>query len=181
MHHHTPNPDGPRPSYPHLLRVERYTLRGASWSHQVLEISETFKYMRSAIEEGRKAIPVCGNNPPVGCVIIRNGEIIAKGHTNAPGKDHAEVMALNQLPNVNEGDALIVTLEPCSFQGRTPSCAKALVDSGIKSIYVGMLDPDPRNNGKGIAMLRDAGISVNLGILEEEILTELKGFLGKAP
>ncbi len=153
----------------------------ALWSRRSVEQRETFQYMRRAIEEGRKAIPKCGDNPPVGCIIVRNGAIVAEGHTNAPGQPHAEAMALSQLRGVTEDDAVFVTLEPCAFDGRTPSCAKALIESGIRSIYVGILDPDPRNNGKGIEKLRSSGMSVEIGVLSDEISAELDCFLGKAP
>ncbi len=146
-----------------------------------MKLTETFQYMRYAIAEGRKAIPKCGDNPPVGCVIVRDGAVIAKGHTGAPGEPHAEAMALGQLTETNQRDIAFVTLEPCSFDGRTPSCAKAIIDSGVRLVYVGILDPDPRNNGKGIERLRAFGIEVYIGVLQEEITSELDGFLGKAP
>lgn len=136
--------------------------------------------MRLAIEEGRKAIAKCGDNPPVGCVLVRDGAVVSKGHTNPPGKPHAEAMAMNQLSKF-DGIVAFVTLEPCSFNGRTPSCAEALIDVGIKTIYVGIVDADPRNNGKGIETLRAAGIDVHLGTLEKEITAELGRYLGKAP
>ncbi len=137
--------------------------------------------MRFAIDEGRKAIPICEDNPPVGCVIVRNGVVISRGYTSSPGKPHAEAMALSQISEISGEEVLFVTLEPCSFDGRTPSCAQAIIDSGIKSICVGMLDPDPRNNGKGIEMLESSGISVHIGALEVEIAKELKDYLGRAP
>ena len=143
--------------------------------------SEIEHFMQAAIEEGKKAVPICMDNPPIGCVLVRNGAIVAKGHTNAPGAPHAEAMALSNI----DGDAAdltaFVTLEPCSFHGRTPSCASSLIKSGIKSVYVGILDPDHRNNGKGIAMLRAAGIEVQVGILDSIILEELRDYLGHAP
>lgn len=133
------------------------------------------------MEEGRKAIPVCADNPPVGCILVRDGLVVAKGHTNSPGKPHAEAMAIQQLRNVGDNVVAFVTLEPCSFDGRTPACAQALIDSGIKTVYVGIVDPDARNNGLGIAKLRASGIDVHVGILEKEITAELEGYLGKAP
>lgn len=146
-----------------------------------MENTESHRFMRFAMEEGRKAIPICGDNPPVGCVIVREGTVIARGHTNAPGEPHAEAMALSQIGKANKDEVMFVTLEPCSFDGRTPSCARAIVDSGIKSVYVGMLDPDARNNGKGIKMLENSGIDVHIGTLEVEIAEELEDYLGRAP
>lgn len=146
-----------------------------------MEPSEILRYMRLAIEEGRKAILECADNPPVGCILVRDGVVVAKGHTNSPGKPHAEAMAIRQLRNVNDDVVAFVTLEPCSFDGRTPSCAQALIDSGIKTVYVGIVDPDIRNNGQGIAKLRASGIDVHVGVLEKEITAELESYLGKAP
>jgi pyrimidine deaminase RibD-like protein len=87
-------------------------------------------------------------------------------------------MALSNLHGNVENVTAFVTLEPCSFHGRTPSCASSLIKSGIKSVYVGIIDPDPRNNGKGIAMLRAAGIEVHVGVLDKIILEELQYYLG---
>lgn len=134
-------------------------------------------FMREAIREGRKALPTCIPNPPVGCVIVQNGCVVARGHTNELGEDHAEAMALKSLASNLDGCTAFVTLEPCSFHGRTPSCAEALATSGIARVYVSTLDPDPRNNGKGIEFLRSKGIVVTVGILEKEALMELSPYL----
>ena len=106
--------------------------------------------------------------------------MVAKGHTSPPGKPHAEAMAINQLETIGNDVEAYVTLEPCSFHGRTPSCAEALINAGIKRVYVGMIDPDSRNNGRGIARLREAGVEVYVGLLEQEIALELRDHLGKA-
>lgn len=143
--------------------------------------SEKLRFMQLAILEGRKAVLKCADNPPVGCVLVQNGKVVAQGHTDSPGKPHAEAMAIGQLKNAGDDIFAFVTLEPCSFVGRTLSCAQALIDVGVKAVYVGMLDPDPRNNGKGISKIRAAGINVEVGILEQEISAELKGYLGNAP
>lgn len=137
------------------------------------------KYMSAALEEGRKALPKCLPNPPVGCVIVKDERIIARGYTDEPGKHHAEAMALSQLSEVTADMSIFVTLEPCSFQGRTPSCAKALVKTEICKIYVGMLDPDPRNSGKGIAILEAAGKEVQVGVLQEAVEKDLVPYLIK--
>ena len=135
--------------------------------------------MREAISEGRKAIAKCAPNPPVGCVLVRDGKIISRGHTNAPGQPHAEAMALYQLQGKLDDVIAFVTLEPCSFQGRTPSCAIELITRGVKQVYVGIIDPHPNNRGAGIAMLKQAGICVHLGILEAEIKNALEPYLIK--
>ncbi len=129
--------------------------------------------MREAMREGKKALPRCKPNPPVGCVLVREGEIIARGYTNEPGRDHAEAMALRQVHGDLREVIAFVTLEPCSFHGRTPSCAQTLVKRHIGRVYVGILDPHPRNQGAGIDILHAAGISVQVGILEQEVLQDL--------
>jgi len=137
-------------------------------------------FMQLALVEGRKAVPLCADNPPVGCLLVRNGEIVARGHTNEPGAPHAEAMALQLLSGDAADVTAYVTLEPCSFHGRTPSCAKALIAAGIKKVCVGMLDPDPRNNGRGIALLRAAGIEVEVGVLAPQVRADLQPYLGRA-
>lgn len=146
-----------------------------------MDQSDSLQYMRLAIEEGRNAVPVCGDNPPVGCVLVREGIVVARGHTNSPGNPHAEAIAINQLGTLDGEIIAFVTLEPCSFHGRTPSCAQTLIDAGVKTVYIGIVDPDPRNNGRGIAKLRNSGVDVHVGILEKEITADLEGYLGKAP
>ena len=129
------------------------------------------QFMAAALAESRKALPVCRPNPPVGCVIVADDRILSRGFTGAPGAPHAEASALASLsyPANTAGLAAFVTLEPCAFQGRTPSCAAALIGVGIGSVFVGIVDPDPRNNGRGLRLLADAGVHVELGILEHEI------------
>ena len=136
-------------------------------------------YMEEAIKEGRKARSKCAPNPPVGCVLVKDEKIISKGHTNEPGQPHAEAMALSKLQGTLEEVAAFVTLEPCSFHGRTPSCAKELVKRGIKEVYVGIIDPHPKNKGAGIDILRNAGVTVHIGLLDEEIQNELEPYLAK--
>ncbi|MRI34032.1 riboflavin-specific deaminase [Endozoicomonas sp. OPT23] len=136
--------------------------------------------MKQAMLEGRKARTVCYPNPPVGCLLVKDGEIIARGHTNKPGEHHAEAMALSQLDsvkNASEGVLAFVTLEPCSFHGRTPSCAKAIVFAGIEKVYVGMIDPHPKNRGAGISVLEAAGVEVEVGIMKESVEADLTPYL----
>jgi pyrimidine deaminase RibD-like protein len=136
------------------------------------------RFMWEAIYEGRKALPKCLPNPPVGCVLVEDEKIIARGYTNETGQYHAEAMALSQIKDKELKNVIaFVTLEPCSFQGRTPSCAKALVTRGIKEVYVGIIDPHPKNNGAGIMLLREAGIEVYMGVLSEIIQQDLQPYL----
>lgn len=134
-------------------------------------------FMKAALQEGRKALPNCLPNPPVGCVIVKDGEIIARGHTNEPGQPHAEAMALEQLAAGEREVELFVTLEPCSFHGRTPSCAQAIGKRQIERVFVGMIDPHPKNNGVGIELLKAAGVEVHVGVLEEEVEADLGPYL----
>jgi len=137
------------------------------------------RFMQLALLEGRKALPACVPNPPVGCVLVRDGDIIATGHTNPPGQHHAEAMALSQVRGSLMDVTAFVTLEPCSFHGRTPSCARELVIRGVKRIFVSMLDPDPRNNGAGIRILEASGVKVTLGLLEELACRDLSAYLAR--
>jgi pyrimidine deaminase RibD-like protein len=164
----------------HLLTTSISSIK-ILWSQAIVVASEKLKFMQLAIMEGRKAIPKCADNPPVGCVLVQNGRVVAQGHTNSPGNPHAEAMAISLLKNATDDVVAFVTLEPCSFKGRTPSCAQTLIDAGVKTVYVGILDPDPRNNGQGIEKMRASGINVEVGILAQEIIKELGRYLGKAP
>jgi riboflavin biosynthesis protein RibD len=144
-------------------------------------LAASVESMQAALLEGRKALPFCLPNPPVGCVLVKDKKIVASGHTQPPGQQHAEAMALSQISGDLSSIAAYVTLEPCSFQGRTPSCAKALVASGIKQVFVAMLDPDPRNAGAGIQILRDGGIEVSIGLLEQPARADLEPYLLRNP
>jgi HAD superfamily hydrolase (TIGR01509 family) len=134
-------------------------------------------FMSLALAEGRRALPACLPNPPVGCVLIRAGEIVARGFTQPPGQDHAEAMALRQVIGTLGDVTAYVTLEPCAFHGRTPSCASALIEREIGCVVVAALDPDPRNAGNGVQMLRAAGVHVELGLLEHEALRDMAPYL----
>ncbi|MCL9780225.1 bifunctional diaminohydroxyphosphoribosylaminopyrimidine deaminase/5-amino-6-(5-phosphoribosylamino)uracil reductase RibD [Vibrio sp. S4M6] len=138
------------------------------------------KYMLKALEVSRKALPECKPNPPVGCVLVKNGKVVSQGHTQEVGGNHAEVEALKAYKGTMEGVTAYVTLEPCSFVGRTPACAKTLVQSGIKNVVVSMLDPDPRNSGKGIEILQQAGIQVEVGSCSNKVSPFLTPYLGKS-
>lgn len=138
------------------------------------------KYMLRALEVSRKALPDCAPNPPVGCVLVKNNLIVSEGFTQAIGGNHAEVEALNAYAGSLDGVTAYVTLEPCSFVGRTPACANTLVKSGIKHVVVSLLDPDGRNSGNGISILKQAGIEVEIGLCEEQVSRFLEPYLGKS-
>jgi len=135
------------------------------------------EFMHLAVAEGRKALPACLPNPPVGCVLVRDGQVIASGFTQPPGQYHAEAMALSQVSGDLSDVIAYVTLEPCSFHGRTPSCAKALLGRGVKRVVVATLDPDPRNSGAGIEILKTAGVEVSVGVLEPGALKDIGPYL----
>lgn len=129
--------------------------------------------MREALIEGRKALPACRPNPPVGCVLVREGVIIARGHTQPPYSPHAEPMALAQVEGPLDDVTAFVTLEPCAFHQRTPSCAKEMIRRRVGTVYVALIDPHPKNRGRGIEMLREAGVAVFTGLCEEEAAADL--------
>lgn len=138
------------------------------------------QYMLRALQVSRKALSDCAPNPPVGCVLVKNNLIVSEGFTQAIGGNHAEVEALNAYAGSLDGVTAYVTLEPCSFVGRTPACVKALVESGIKSVVVSLLDPDRRNSGNGISMLKQAGIEVEVGLCKEQVGRFLAPYLAKS-
>lgn len=138
-------------------------------------------FMRVALVAGRNALPACLPNPPVGCALVRGGEIVATGFTSPPGMPHAEPAALAKLEGTLADVAAFVTLEPCSFHQRTPSCARELVARRVGAVYVAILDPHPRNRGAGLAILREAGIPVFDGILADEALRDMGPYLWREP
>ena len=116
-------------------------------------------------------------NPAVGCVIVSNGRIVGRGWTKASGRPHAEPMALAQAGNAARGADVYVTLEPCAHHGQTPPCAQALIDAGVGRVVIAIADSDPRVNGLGAQMLRDAGIAVETGVLGDQAFQDHDGFL----
>jgi diaminohydroxyphosphoribosylaminopyrimidine deaminase/5-amino-6-(5-phosphoribosylamino)uracil reductase len=133
--------------------------------------------MRAAMAEAELARGKTGDNPWVGCVIVDGaGVIVARGHTQGPGEDHAEIEALREFRAHGSPVAeatLYSTLEPCSFHGRTPACARVIVESGIPRVIIGMRDPHPRVDGEGARILQRAGIEVVEGVCEDEVRKQL--------
>ncbi|MEL7532987.1 MAG: bifunctional diaminohydroxyphosphoribosylaminopyrimidine deaminase/5-amino-6-(5-phosphoribosylamino)uracil reductase RibD [Bacteroidota bacterium] len=134
-------------------------------------------FMQAALAESRLALPHCLPNPPVGCIIVREGKIVAKAYTLPPGQPHAEASALAKIEGDLSDCEVFVTLEPCSFQGRTPSCAKSLVPRKPKVVHIAILDPDPRNQGRGIEIMREGGLDVRVGLLAEQVQSFLEPYL----
>jgi diaminohydroxyphosphoribosylaminopyrimidine deaminase / 5-amino-6-(5-phosphoribosylamino)uracil reductase len=125
------------------------------------------KYMRRALELAEKGRGRTSPNPMVGCVIVREGRVIGEGFHEKAGGPHAEIRAMAQAGDLS-GAALYVSLEPCTFYGRTPPCADAIVRARPDRVVVAMRDPNPRVCGQGIEKLRKAGIDVRVGVLEAE-------------
>ena len=118
-------------------------------------------------------------NPHVGCVLVRDGRVIAEGFTQPAGGNHAEVEALLAAGDEAKGATAYVTLEPCAHTGRTGPCVDALIAAGIAEVFVGIEDPNPLVSGAGVRALREAGISVTLGLCADGIAAELQGFLSR--
>lgn len=135
--------------------------------------------MKRCIQLGRMGFPAASPNPAVGCVIECDGQVIGEGYTQAFGGPHAEVMALSSVKNqdVLSKATIYVSLEPCSHYGKTPPCVNRILESGIPRVVVGILDPNPQVAGQGIHRLLEAGRQVHVGVLEEEIRSELRFFL----
>jgi diaminohydroxyphosphoribosylaminopyrimidine deaminase/5-amino-6-(5-phosphoribosylamino)uracil reductase len=140
-----------------------------------MNIGRDEKFMREAIRLAWLGQFSTHPNPCVGSVIVKNGEIIGSGYHVKAGLEHAEINALNQAGSESKGSVVYVTLEPCSFHGRTPSCAQALIEAGVGRVVVAAIDPDPRNSGKGIAILQGAGIEVVTHLLEGNALKLIEG------
>ena len=126
------------------------------------------KYMRMAIELAKKGAGSVNPNPMVGAVVVKNGEVIGRGYHKFFGGPHAEVYALEEAGEKAEGATIYVTLEPCSHYGKTPPCAKKIIDMGIKKCFIGSSDPNPKVAGRGVAMLKETGIEVVENVLKEE-------------
>ncbi len=139
---------------------------------------ETF--MRRALELAAMAMNHATPNPRVGCVLVRDGAIIAEGFTQRPGEPHAEAHAIKNARSkgINlDGTTAYVTLEPCNHFGKTPPCTEALIGAGISRVFAAMEDPNPMVSGTGLARLRDAGVDVRVGLLSHDALELNIGFV----
>ncbi|MGB8814009.1 MAG: bifunctional diaminohydroxyphosphoribosylaminopyrimidine deaminase/5-amino-6-(5-phosphoribosylamino)uracil reductase RibD [Paracoccaceae bacterium] len=134
-------------------------------------------YMAHALALAARGLGRTWPNPAVGCIIVSQNRIVGRGHTQAGGRPHAEVMALTQAAAAATGATAYVTLEPCAHHGHTPPCANALIAAGVARVVTALTDPDPRVSGKGHQMLRNAGIAVTENILSLEATTLNAGFL----
>ncbi len=137
------------------------------------------RYMALALSLGRRGMGRVWPNPAVGCVIVKDGVIVGRGWTADGGRPHAEPQALAQAGDAAQGATAYVTLEPCSHHGQTPPCAEALIAAGIARVVVATTDPDPRVAGRGLAMLKAAGIEVTEGIRKAEADRDHAGFFSR--
>jgi len=142
-----------------------------------VSLTDDERYMALAIKEAKKGIGRTSPNPNVGAVIVRDGRVIGKGYHKKAGTPHAEIHALRQSGGEAEGATIYVTLEPCSHTGRTPPCCEAIVNSGIKKVVVGMVDPNPLVSGSGNQFLQAHGIDVVVNILRDQCITINRPFI----
>src|SRR6266704_3434757 len=124
--------------------------------------------MQHALALARKGIGLASPNPMVGCVIVREGQIVGEGFHQYEWREHAEIVALKSAGNKARGATLYVTLEPCNHTGRTGPCTEAVIAAGVQRVVAAMDDPNPANSGRGFERLRAAGIDVFTGVCEEE-------------
>ncbi len=127
------------------------------------------RYMNLAIRLALKAQGYTSPTPLVGALVVKNSKVIGKGYHEKAGARHAEIVALDEAGDKARGSTLYVTLEPCTHFGRTPPCVERIIKSGVKEIIIGMVDPNPLNNGKGIEILKAHKIKVEVGFLEEKL------------
>src|SRR5436309_12484092 len=123
-------------------------------------------YIRRTLELAERGAGLTSPGAMVGAVIVKDGAVIGEGFYTWDGVRHAEVIALEQAGAAARGATIYTSLEPCSHQGRTPPCAHALIQAGIARVVTAMADPNPEVNGRGLAMLIDAGIPAECGVLE---------------
>lgn len=133
-------------------------------------------YMKAAIALARTGLGRTASNPSVGCVIVKNGILIARARTADSGRPHAETIALANAGDQAKGATLYVTLEPCAHHGETPPCVDAIIKSGVTRVVIGITDPDPRVSGQSIEKLEQAEIKVSYGVLENECANVHKSF-----
>ena len=142
-------------------------------------VNSNLKFMKMAIHLALKGGNRTFPNPKVGAVIVKDGKVIGKGYHQFYGGPHAEVYALREAGNKARNADMYVTLEPCNHYGKTPPCADALIKAGIKTVYIGMKDPNPLVCGSGIKKLIDNSIKISVGLLESEVKTINKEYLNR--
>ena len=134
----------------------------------IKESEQNIAHMEYAVRLAKKALGQTHPNPMVGAVIVEGGKVVAEGYHQKSGEKHAEIIALDSYTGTPKADTtLFITLEPCSTEGRTGACTNAIINSAIKHVVIGTVDPNPKHAGAGVKLLESAGISVQVGVLEE--------------
>lgn len=141
--------------------------------------SQDFQWMAQALRLAEQGLYSTSPNPRVGCVIVKNNQIIGQGAHLKAGEPHAEVYALRQAAEQAEGSDVYVTLEPCSHHGRTPPCVEAVIAAKPRRVIIAMQDPNPLVAGRGVAALQSAGIEVVVGVLGNESHALNPGFISR--
>ncbi len=136
-------------------------------------------FMARALELAARGRATSHPNPSVGCVIVRDGQIVGEGFHARTGQAHAEPLALAQAGDRASGAEMFVTLEPCSHHGRTPPCADAVIGAGVRKVWAALQDPNPKVAGSGFARLRAAGIEVETGLLQREAEEVHRGYMSR--
>jgi len=126
------------------------------------------RWMKRALHLAEKGKGRTSPNPMVGAILVKDGKMVGEGHHAKAGEAHAEIVALQQAGEEAEGAILYLNLEPCTHYGKTPPCVPQVIEAGVKRVVIGMEDPNPLVKGKGIEILRKAGLDVEVGILEKE-------------
>ncbi|MEM7617970.1 MAG: bifunctional diaminohydroxyphosphoribosylaminopyrimidine deaminase/5-amino-6-(5-phosphoribosylamino)uracil reductase RibD [Pseudomonadota bacterium] len=139
-------------------------------------MSDDVQYMRNALALARTGLGRTWPNPVVGCVLVKDGHVVARARTADGGRPHAENLTLQKVGENAKGVTAYVTLEPCAHEGETPSCARLLIEAGVKRVVIAVLDPDMRTNGQGMSLLQQAGVEVFSGVLEQEAFELNEGF-----
>lgn len=160
-----------------------FSIRHSQWPIEtIVHIANDIEGMQLALQLAEKALYITNPNPRVGCVIVREGAVLAQGHTQPAGQAHAEVMALRDAESrgIDIGGATVyVTLEPCSHHGRTPPCTDALIKAGVSRVVAAIGDPNPLVSGEGLARLQAAGIATDVGLLADEAREINIGFFSR--
>jgi len=141
-----------------------------------VSIDDDQRWMRAALLQARYSLGRTAPNPPVGCVLVKDGVLIGNGHTQDGGRPHAETEAIADAGSAARGATAFVTLEPCAHHGQTPPCAEALVDAGVARVVIACGDPDKRVAGQGVSILTKAGIAVTEGVLKDQAASILSGY-----
>ncbi len=136
-------------------------------------------YMTQALRLAEKGLYTAMPNPVVGCVIVNEGAVVGEGWHEITGEDHAEIHALRMAGDRARGATVYVTLEPCAHHGNTPPCADALVAAGVTEVVIGLRDPNPEVDGRGIGILERAGIRVRSGVQVADVQRQLEGFVSR--